>query len=211
MMDTIAVMSGGIGIVGFILMLIVAVGTGSWVPFLAGTVFLVVMVGWKHLVNNLGQKKTLQDTASIIKNEEGKVRGDKLGEYISQYEGGRELYDGSDKYIRVLKHLLTMSGVHGIHDYRPRKFQLFEPYGIFLMEIEQDSKWDRDEPIYAMLCVSGPHAWEHIGNIKAYDWRHAVQYLLELGQTGMIPAKLQTITPFMNDVLKRQMSMYRGD
>jgi hypothetical protein len=188
-MEKTAIFSGLIGVIGFVLTIVVTVAL-SWgyVPFILGLFFMIIMVAWKPLFNMLAASKAVVGLQSL----EGVEKLNKITAIVESHEGGRTIHDGAPKYVKVLCEYLLEEGFSGLHNYRPKNFMVFEPYGIFMMEVEESPQWNRPR-FYALLGLSGPNASTHMGTIYKHNWNEAVDYISQLGSIGMVNAKLMEV------------------
>ena len=205
-MDALAIASGGIGILGFVFSIIVAGMTGSWVPFALGLGFGTVMVLWKYVLNELTRKTTTTQAITYLQTIQGKEQIDMMRDICETMYGGRKIMDGDETYIELLKRYLSIKGVPGLHNYRPENYIVLEPYGIFVMEVDDDPKWDRKR-FYAILSTSGENAGLSIGAIHAPNFEKAIDKIAEMGSLGLLNAKFMEVkSPIMRKQIEASMS-----
>lgn len=201
-MDKIAVFSGALGIVAFLFSIVISLATASYVPFVIGLLALIVSLLWKYVLNELTRKQTLTEATQYLESMQGKEKIEEMRAILEAFEGDRRVYDGAELYTKLLKYYLNKTGIIIPDTYYPKNSKVFEPYGLFLMEVEEDLYHNRPR-MYAMLSINGPHAGAYVGSFYAANWNQALGQVAEEGSMGLLPAKLMEVkSPIMKAALE---------
>lgn len=204
-MDKIAVFTGALGFVAFGFSIIISLATGSYWPFIIGLLGFIFSLVWKYALNEINQKQVISDATQYLESMQGKEKMEEMRELLQCFQADRRVYDGAEFYMKLLKYYLNQVGILVPETYFPKNFKVFEPYGIFLMEVEEDVLWNRPR-MYAMLSINGPHAGSYIGSFYAPNWYQARDQVAEEGSMGLLPAKLMEVkSPIMKAALENSM------
>ena len=195
----------GVGILVFISGIMVSLLTQSVIPFVFTTLLGVLLIIGKPLFDSYNQGRNKAEAVNYMEQLYGAERIEQLKKKLEAKYAGRHIPDGAPFYIEVIKDELK------IPDFTPERYQTFEPYGIFMLELPENHLYDQKKT-YVQLSITGHHAMQIIGCTPADSWDTAKDELLNDGQAGLVNAKyIEFRSPVLEQLMRRGMTLDGGN